>query len=320
MAEEPPANDERRIEELIAALDNLWEGERAVVALIAYGPGAVAPLRRFLIGGRPATVYQPRRWAVEALGGLGAREVLEEYLLLPPVADPEVRLAEEAVQNAAVREFLRWPDQRTIDFLLDLSRKKMLVGLVEVLGRLSVLEAIPYFDRALEDDVCRAAAEEALTGVCDAAREHLLLSATFRLPVGRPESPSSLRRRQSALKILAAEGVYKEEWPQLRELVHEEDPEIAVRACGLAARAGIREAAGEAVPRLVELAGVAPWFLQDEIIDCLLAWWDEARPVVEAEVARRMAAPEAERVRDRALRLFLRAIRLAPNREVKNGE
>jgi len=312
MAEGPTANGERNIEELIAALDNLREGERAVVALIACGPRAVAGLRRFLIGGRPATVYQPRRWAVEALGGLNAREVLEEYLLLPPVADPEVRWAEEAVQNAAIREFLRWPDARTADFLLDLSRKKMLVGLVEVLGQLRLPEAIPYLDRALEDDVCRSAAEEALIGLGEAAREHLLLSADFRLPVGRPESPSSLRRRQSALRVLAAVGIRPEEWPRLQRLVEEEDPEIAVRACVLAAHAGIREAAGEAVPRLVGLAPRTPWFLQDEIIECLLAWWDEARPLVEEEVERRMTAPEAERVQDRGLRLFLRAIRLAP--------
>lgn len=312
MPEEPAANGERRIDELIAALDNLWEGERAVVALIAYGPGAVAPLRRFLIGGRPATVYQPRRWAVEALGGLGAREVLEEYLTLPLVADPEVRFAEEAVQNAAIREFLRWPDRRTADFLLDLSRHRMLVGLVEVLGKLRLPEAIPYFDRALEDDTCRNAAEEALAGLGEAAREHLLLSAVFRLPAGRPESPSSLRRRQSALRILAAAGIRPEEWPRLQELVDEEDPEIAVRACVLAVQAGIREAARQGVTRLVALAPVAPWFLQDEIIECLLAWWDEARPAVEAELMKRMAAPEAERVRDRALRLFLRAVRLAP--------
>jgi hypothetical protein len=93
-------------------------------------------------------VYQPRRWAVEALGALGAREVLMEYLSLPPVPDPQVEFAEQAVRNAAVREFLRWPDDATVSFLLALAGRMMLPGLAEVFGQLRLAEAIPYLDRA----------------------------------------------------------------------------------------------------------------------------------------------------------------------------
>lgn len=51
------------------------EAERLVAALIALGEKAIGPLRRFLLEGRPSTVYQPRRWAVQALGGLGDSNV-----------------------------------------------------------------------------------------------------------------------------------------------------------------------------------------------------------------------------------------------------
>ena len=137
---------ESEAERLTAALNSLLEGEIAKAALIALGPAAIPALRRFLLEGRPGTVYQPRRWAVEALGALGAREVLMEYLSLPRAPDPQIEFAEEAVRNAAIREFLRWPDAATVSFLL--AKRMMLPALVEVFGQLRVLEAIPYLDRA----------------------------------------------------------------------------------------------------------------------------------------------------------------------------
>ena len=299
-------------ERLVAALDNLMEGESVVTALVDLGARAIGPLRRFLFEGRPSTVYQPRRWAVQALGGLGAREVLVEYLTsLPPAADPQLRFAEEPVQNAAIREFLRWPSAETTAFLLGLSKSKMRAGLVEVFGKLRLVEAIPYLDRALQDDICRLSAEEALIAIGEPAREALILSATTTLPAGDLESPSSLRRRQSALRVLGEIGIRREDWPVLRPMLREEDPEIVVRICALAVKAGILDDREAVIAHLLAVSETAPWFLQEDIVECLRAWFEGARPAIEAEIEHRMKAPETDRVRDQCLRLLLRVKRRA---------
>lgn len=298
-------------ERLVRALESLRDGEGAVTALVALGPPAVPPLRDFLLHGRPGTVFQPRQWAVLALGGLGARGVLMDYLVSPPPADPQIRFAEEAVRNTAVREFRRWPDAITRRFLLDLSETQMLAALAEIFGQMRTVEAIPFLDRALEDDVCRPAAEEALLALGAAARGPLIASAAIRLPSAETETPSSLRRRQSVLRVLKDTGIEVRDWPRLRPLLDEPDPEIAVGACVLAVRCGARDDAGAVVERLIGIAGCAPWFLLEDIASCLLAWRDEARSRMEAEIARRMRAPEAGRVQDQTLRLLLRVKRRA---------
>jgi len=297
---------ESEAERLTAALNSLLEGEIAKAALIALGPPAIPALRRFLLEGRPSTVYQPRRWAVEALGALGAREVLMEYLSLPPAPDPQVEFAEEAVRNAAVREFLRWPDAPTVSLLLALARRMMLPALVEVFGQLRLVEAIPYLDRALEDDFCRLPAEDALASIGEPAREALILSATTPLPAGDLESSSSLRRRQSALRVLVRIGVRPEDWPMLRGLLEEHDPEIVTLTCVLAVQNGISEAARPGVARLLAVAGRAPWVLLEDIVDSLRSWYDLAKTAIATEVERRMQAPPAVRIQDQTLRVLLR--------------
>ncbi len=305
--ERDPRDAEAR--RLVGMLNSLLEGERAVAALVALGQRAVEPLRKFLLEGRPSTVYQPRLWAVEALGGLGARSVLEDYLTGPLPADLQLRFAEEVVRSAAVREFLRWPGPATEEFLLGLARQQMLRGLVEVFGTLRLAEAIPFLDRALEDDLCRLPAEQALAAMGERAREALILSASARLPSGGDESPSSLRRRRSVLNVLAEIGIRERDWPGLRGLLEEDDPEIVVRVCGLAVKTGIREAASRGAERLIGIAGHAQWFLLEDIAACLLAWFDTAHTAIEREVERRMAQPEAMRVQDQTLRLLLRVLR-----------
>lgn len=294
---------------LVAALDDLISGERAIGALVALGPRAIPALRDYLLHGRPSTVYQPRRWAVNALGGLRATDALIEYLSTPRDLDPQVRFAEEAVQNAAVRELAAHPTATIADFLLDLSKTKMLPALAEAFGDLRVTGALPFLDRALEDDVCRPPAEEALRKLGPAARRHLVMSAVTPQPSAGDETPSSLRRRRSALWALADIGIAPEDWDVLRLLAREEDPEAFAALCTVACNAGVPADRGQLVRRLVDLVPASPWHLRDAIERCLTAWFEEAEPVIQAEVMWRAEAQRLHAAFDETLRFLSRVLR-----------
>ncbi|MGA2027122.1 MAG: hypothetical protein ABSH17_08650 [Syntrophobacteraceae bacterium] len=144
---------------LIRELESLNTGKQAAERLVEYGQAAVEPLRRFLFEGIPRKIFQPRFWAVEALAHLGAKDALLEYLLpMREILDPEDRFGEEAVESAAARFLSVWPDEDVYQSLLKLSERRMLLGLIDALAEFRRPEAIPYFERALEDDFYRSAA------------------------------------------------------------------------------------------------------------------------------------------------------------------
>jgi hypothetical protein len=159
----PRDASEMAIRRLVEKVNSLLEGEEAAAALVACGQGAVEPLREFLMEGRPSGIYQPRRWAVEALAGLHAKDVLLEYLRRDrPIPDAVARMGEEAVQNAAATALKQWPSEEVCGVLTGILQRRHLAGAVTTLGELGHTEAIPFIVAALEDDVCRATAENAL--------------------------------------------------------------------------------------------------------------------------------------------------------------
>jgi hypothetical protein len=132
-----PAGDPRQAEiaRLVQNLNSLEEGERTVAKLMAYGRLAIEPLRLFLFEGKPSVIYQPRRWAVEALAAIGAKEVLIDYLKWKKeIPDPAVRFGEEPVENAAARALAAWRTDEVFETLLDVSRRRSQLGFVEALG------------------------------------------------------------------------------------------------------------------------------------------------------------------------------------------
>ncbi|MFZ0761258.1 MAG: hypothetical protein WAM69_15025, partial [Candidatus Sulfotelmatobacter sp.] len=68
------------IEALVQSLNSLHEGELGIDMLVACGERAIAPLRRFLLHGKPSGIFLPRQRAVKALAELGANRVLLDYL------------------------------------------------------------------------------------------------------------------------------------------------------------------------------------------------------------------------------------------------
>ena len=295
-----------RIQELVDRLNSLKDGEDAVADLLACGKKAIKPLRQFLLHGKPSHIFQPRQHAVEALAGLGAKEVLVEYLTRGnEIPDPVDRYGEEAVENTAARLLARWRDEDVYNVLLPLLRRKPMPGVIETIGEFGRTEAIPDFIRALGDDIARGPAEEALWKVGEAARLALLDAALTPVPSVAEESPSSLRRRRSTLRLLAGLSLSAEDWHRLAVLTADRDPEVAARAARIALRVADERWKHRAVRCLVKLLLDADTFLQAEIESWFLRRPDIAESAIEEEIALRRLAASAGDSAGTALRLLL---------------
>src|SRR3972149_5378221 len=223
---------EEYVQRLVDAPDSLKEGELAVVELVACGKRAGEPLRRFLLYGKPNGIFQPRQHAVEALAELGAKDVLLEYLAFEKqISDPVDRYGEEAVENTAARLLGGWRDEDVYNALLRLLRSKPMPGGIATLGEYRRPGTIPDFIGALGHDIARGPAEEALRKVGETAHRALLDAALAPVPSAADESPSSLLRRASALRLLPHRRLSAGELRNLAALTCDRDPEIAARAC-----------------------------------------------------------------------------------------
>jgi len=301
---------ENLILRLISELDSLMTGESAAARLVDCGPVAIEPLRQFLMEGRPRKIFQPRFWAVRALARLEAKAVLLEYLFRGnDIPDPEDRFGEEAVLSAAARSLAAWPDEEMFQSLLTLSEQRMLNGLIDALAEYRRSEPLPYFERALEDDFYRPAAESAFQKLGKASLVTLTLSAVTPRPGSFSESPSSLKRRRSAVKLLEEIGIDPEHWQTLRTLIHEPDPELMVKASTLGVRMASKEDRIFISHRLISLISSAPWHLQKDIENILVAFKNESADEIDGEIARRMEQPEEIRKRDQRLQALLRVKR-----------
>jgi len=301
----PPGDPEVR--RLLERLQSLVDGPSASEELAACGPGAIPALREFLLTGRVTTVPQPRMWAVEALARLEARDVLIEYLQAPSlVSDPQLLFAEDAVRSTAGRRLSAWRDNQTFEILLELCRKRSIPGAIESLAEFERAEAIPCLDRALEDDMCRSAAEEGLRKLGPKARTALLLSAVTPLPNADEETPSSLCRRRSVLRLLTEIGVDRQNWPELRPLLAENDPELLGRLAQIAASVEDPGDRAFAARGLVSSLARLPWFVLKEAEEALVALAPESVPPIDAEVSRRLSNPPLVRAGDEILRMLRR--------------
>jgi hypothetical protein len=308
--EESGATREATSRDIQHLLKRLASGEQVVEELAACGPLAAGPLREFLLNGEPTIAYQPRKMAVEALAALGAKQTLLQYLNRRlEIADPAARLGEQAVQAAAAKGLASGQTSEIREAILGFAEPQVQLGVLEALQRTGGADAIPYFVRALEDDACRAAAENALRALGEAARPALLGTALTPLPSAADERQSSVRRRASGLGLLAAIGVPAPWWPVLRCLLDEDRPEIVVAASRLAAAAAGPDDRKAAARRLLEILPGADWFMQAEV-EALLVQLDPGGTTLAKYAEERRQAPNAplpERVQHTLSRLQQRA-------------
>jgi HEAT repeat protein len=301
-----------KIGSYIEELNSLKEGEGAVAKLIACGRSAIEPLRQYLLEGRPSVVYHSRRWAVEALAGLGAKDILLEYLKQKKdIADPAVRMGEEAVESAAARELIRWPWEEVSQALLGSAQERCLPGALEALGEFKKPEAASYLVKALEDDVCRRFAEDALRKIGPPAEPDLIRAAVTPSPSRDAERPSSLFRRRSAVRLLAEIGVSAFQWRLLRPLIKEADAEIFVNAFKMASAVGGTKDRASAFRGLMKVMEKADWYVKSEIENALVDHFHVIKSLLEEEIRLRHEASKGRSSGDAVSATLLRVSRRA---------
>jgi hypothetical protein len=294
------------IESLVKGLELLRGGPMTAAALVGCGSRAIPPLRSFLLQGRPRGIFQPRQLAVETLGQLGAKDVLLEYLSTPVVIkDAVVRQGEDAVRSTAARELARWQTDDVFECLQRAGLEHLLPGVVEALGTFRRTEAMPYFLWALGDGVCRSYAEEAIRGLGEAAHPLLMDAAGARSPSAEEESPASVQRRRWVLRILSDLMISADDWGRLRELLEENDPEIAITSARIALAIAPPPDKCRAIHRLIEMLPRAGWFLRTEARAALAEHFAFAQEAVEDEIAKRMTSGTKEQALDVVLRLLI---------------
>jgi hypothetical protein len=280
-------NGQEEIGRRIRLLNSLVDGQQASVELASFGAAAIEPLKDFLFNGPPSGIFQPRQWAVEALAAIGAKEVLMAYLAREDrIPDPVIRLGEDAVRNTAARLMTRWKSDDVFQLLLTLALKRVLPGLITALGQFDREDALPVLERALEDDVARPPAQEALEQFGDRAIPILVASTRRKRLIEEQEVPSSLQRRRVAAQILSESRIGAEGWPGLKALLDEDDAELVIHAAKLADKLAPASDKKYAIGALLRVLPQTPWYVREEAAECLVAFYHLGEAMIEDEIAR----------------------------------
>jgi hypothetical protein len=220
------------------------------------------------------------------------------------IPDAVARFGEEAVENTAARALSQWRTDDVYLFLKDCAQKRMLSGVIEALGKFERDESAEVLIRALEDDMCRPTAEEALRRVAEKVKP-VLLRAAHRKSNEAEEKPSERQKRRCVLRILTEMRLSKQEWEELRPLLHDEDKPIALTAALIAVKASSLEEKREAARFLIRSFSQAHWFLQMQVQDCLRRNYDSVRDVIAKEAAARRLLVRGEPLSDPMLRFLV---------------
>jgi hypothetical protein len=310
-ADEPvKAEAHGKAERLIARLQALFDADHAALELMALGPPAILPLRRFLFRREASGLYQPRVQAVGTLAALRAEDVLLDFLRGAPdvdIVDPVERTGEDAVINAAARALRHRRDDETFAALTAIAECRRLAGVVEALGEMRRQKAIPYLIEGLASDFCRPAAETALCKFGAAARPAVIRAALNAIPSVEFESVSSLRTRRSTVTVLRDIGVTLEQWSVLEPLMWSTDEWLSALACSLALAPGQPKLDKEnAVRRLFYLLRSSDWLLTVEIESWLAENYQVTNRAITEAIERGDPAIQEDKVRQSLLRVTAR--------------
>jgi hypothetical protein len=276
---------DKAIEQMIAALDSLLDGDRAVEQLISLGRKVVPAVERFLLESRPGSISVSRCRAIRILGALGAYSSLVHYLRenIRPT-DATVLFAEDAVRSAAARELMHHESPAIFRVLRDAVKLRATSGLVQALSQYRWPESVPLLFDLLEDDLCRDDAKEGLRKVPEAARAYaiLLLRGITDLPI---HGSNASRRRRATLQLLVEFGISINEWPDLREFLQDEDRDCLISAATLGLHCALAAERPAIIASLIEASAGMNWAQEIEEVELLDKW-----PLLAKQAAREIYA------------------------------
>jgi hypothetical protein len=292
MSNQLPGMADSQIEQLIAALDSLVDGELAVAMLVARGDPSVPYLEHFLLAGLPRTIALPRCRAVHALGELGAYSTLISYFREYEFPrDVEVLFAEDAVRSAVARELLGWKSDEVFHVLLDAAKQRATGGLILALGEFHRSEGIPLLFEVLEDGLCREEAKNGLRKVSETAREYAILSIRS-LTDAQFHRPSALRRLRATLQLLAEFGVMPEEWQDIRKFLLEKDADVVIAAASIGSVIGPNDDRPQILQALFRISNHLNWAQEDQVTTILDAHQELAHEIARTIANERRACGE----------------------------
>jgi HEAT repeat protein len=284
---------------LIEQLRDPIQSHRAVLALAMKGPDAVPALAEFLRSSKPSSLSEPRLMAVECLSILKGPETLKASISvcsqrLNEIADPIVRLAEEAVVSSAALALADYPDDDSArETLLKLLQEKPLVGVAEAFEKLKDPRAISGLVAWLEEDFVAEAAWRAIVA-CGRAAVPLLIESLKEKHVRYGTETSASRRRRGRVLAILRELAEPADVAGLEDLL--EDPVEGVRwnAVHLFVEKGSDPQKQRAFQVGMAFLDSADSFMRSECEELLLAHFDLVRDLIEQEIDRRRREGEAE--------------------------
>lgn len=290
---------------LIERLNSLSDGDHAVDLLVGEGQEAVEPLRHYLLDGKPSHLFQPRQRAVTALAGLGAKDVLIEYLYAPKeIVDPLVRFGEEAVINTAARLLAVWQTDEVFDALLHVASTQAPAGVIDALASFKRPETIELFIEALKDDFSRNAAENALKQMGEEAKSALFKILLTTQGETDKDHPSLLRQRKSAINILSHGSLTAKDWPAVKILFSDPDPEISTTAVCMAIQIAGQNLKKDLLKRLTEKIPFVSWDIHEDIENCLVENYHLAKNEIGDQMMKLKTQTEKSQARDRILHIL----------------
>lgn len=238
--------------EAVRRLADLKDGPRAFGDVLGFG-AAVIPALEALLRSPPATVFEPRCLAADALKILGATDSLLRAFedSASRRLDPILQESETVVLNVIAEHLGRLGDRRAVAPLLEVLRQHPYVGCVHALARVREPAALPLIVECLYDDSSRSVAATALDSYGRAPIP--LLARVLCAPriANGFESASAVDARATAAALLGRAGGAEVFLPLFWAL---QDCAVEVRLAAAEALAGLEDPAGEiAAPILVSL-------------------------------------------------------------------
>jgi hypothetical protein len=255
----PDSSDHRlNLTAALSKITTLHNDAEGIAEVVAVGAPAVPALRDILFQREPSGLHHVRCRAAEALGLLGAFDIIEEFLRKPRRGDPVERLGDDVVVSAAARAISPRKDNKTFELLCELGGTRPLNGVVAALASFRQPEAIPILIDALDEDEVRQTAESALASFGLDARP-FLLDAVDHFKSENDLSESRLRKCRSMLWVLGEAELNSNDIERLMSFITNADVQLSLLACRIALRGESKSAHCAARIRLDDLRQRAPW-------------------------------------------------------------